>query len=498
MISKQRTIQLGILCLAVFLGCGSSALASTPGSQTGEPSAAFGRSDWSYQDVQDSGAVYEGGYAAFDEPTTQTYAGSPHGGYDTGTDDCSVCHAVHRAEGAYQLLRADSQDDACDYCHVGGSAHSSMVVYDLNSAGTYTSNGHGIGAGSAIPDSTTLQWAQTVTLSASGPDGEPVEETIYVRSYDAAKNEMYRLSRYVGGSGGSLGAGYAKVGPLALGCMNCHHPHNAAEEIWRPTAAAGEGAGVTGAQGDGYKLLRLYPSGSTTGTPGPDGRYEETQAVKVPETTLTAGFNYSANRSMAGTFTEYGKTRTLPVWVAQNIGPERDREHGPDRDADSVSAAALSVWCADCHNLSIGGSQELEHVELGFRTHSEATHPVPYGGAYSGPGQCYGCHRGDLPPQMGAVDPVSGRKAESSPSGTHADGCTKCHFGTADYFALRASDTAYWPSDFPHSGRDDGFRLLGSYSVDATDRTTIVTATITPWNLDAVCLRCHPGIGIEH
>ena len=79
------------------------------------------------------------------------YVASPHGGYDTTTNKCKVCHAVHRAEGAYYLLRADSQDDACSYCHIGGSAHSSKVVYDLNPAGIYTTNGHTIGAPDSDP-----------------------------------------------------------------------------------------------------------------------------------------------------------------------------------------------------------------------------------------------------------------------------------------------------------------------------------------------------------
>ncbi|MBF4508910.1 MAG: hypothetical protein ISP10_00315, partial [Aeromicrobium sp.] len=73
-----------------------------------------GMSQWSYQDLADSTPKYEGGYAAYGG--VSGYYADPHGGYDTTTNKCKVCHAVHRAEGAYYLLRADSQDDACDYC----------------------------------------------------------------------------------------------------------------------------------------------------------------------------------------------------------------------------------------------------------------------------------------------------------------------------------------------------------------------------------------------
>ncbi len=90
---------------------------------------------------------------------------NPHGGYDTTTNKCKVCHAVHRAEGAYYLLRADSQDDACSYCHIGGSAHSTKVVYDLNPAGIDTTNGHTIGARAQCRTPPSASTRQPVVLS---------------------------------------------------------------------------------------------------------------------------------------------------------------------------------------------------------------------------------------------------------------------------------------------------------------------------------------------
>ncbi|MDH4140199.1 MAG: hypothetical protein OEV43_06460, partial [Coriobacteriia bacterium] len=68
----------------------------------------LGASRWTYKDLADSAQKYEGAYASFDDTTTEMYD-DPHGGYDTATNKCKVCHAVHRAEGAYYLLRADSQ-----------------------------------------------------------------------------------------------------------------------------------------------------------------------------------------------------------------------------------------------------------------------------------------------------------------------------------------------------------------------------------------------------
>ncbi len=458
-----------------------------------------GRSAFTYQDLQDAFAKYEGGYAAYGG-ISGWYA-NPHGGYDTSTNKCKVCHAVHRAEGAYYLLRADSQDDACDYCHIGGSAHSSLVVYD---DGKYTTNGHTIGAQSEIPDSSVDQWTEQVTLETTDADGDPVSETIMVRAYDEAKNQMYRFTRHHGhGDWGTGSAGYGVVGPLALRCMNCHQTHNASAQVWRPaeieaeqTVAFGGGSVASGDRGDGYKLLKRFPAGSTVGTANSYGLYEPGQVVKVPETTLTAGFNYSTSDSAEFTYTEYADGEfAAPIWVAQHIGPEAGDEHGADRDADSINEAALSVWCADCHNLNIGGADMLENEELGFKAHTERTHPAPFVGAYTGPGQCYSCHRSDgLAPVMGGTyDGVT------YPSRGAVSGCTQCHYGTSDYYFNRMNPVTAIDSDFPHSGGADSIKLLGSYSVDPEDPTTIDTTTvITSENLDAVCLRCHGGIGSNH
>ena len=161
------------LVVAMVFAFAASAFAVAP-----SVIGANGASAFTYKDLQDTVAKTEGGYNAFtgtvsgttftvaSDGTTssatysnQGYTTSPHGGYDTTTNKCKVCHAVHRAEGAYYLLRADSQDDACTYCHIGGSAHSSKVVYDLNPGGIYTTNGYTIGAQTQIPDSTVRQFA---------------------------------------------------------------------------------------------------------------------------------------------------------------------------------------------------------------------------------------------------------------------------------------------------------------------------------------------------
>jgi hypothetical protein len=93
---------------AVLFGLPTLAFAATA---TTVIDPATGGSAWSYRDIQDAAPKYEGGYAMFTTGTTYDVADDPstavdesrtgpHGGYNTTTNKCKVCHAVHRAEGA--------------------------------------------------------------------------------------------------------------------------------------------------------------------------------------------------------------------------------------------------------------------------------------------------------------------------------------------------------------------------------------------------------------
>jgi predicted CXXCH cytochrome family protein len=53
--------------------------------------------------------------------TTSDYlvpTGSPHGAYTTSSTKCGVCHAVHKATPAGQILMRGTAADACTYCHI--------------------------------------------------------------------------------------------------------------------------------------------------------------------------------------------------------------------------------------------------------------------------------------------------------------------------------------------------------------------------------------------
>ena len=512
--SKAKKLSLLLALSFVFALVASVALAASPDAATTATTVidpTTGVSRWSYKDAADTAAKTEGGYAPFESGTL--YLNNPHGGYDSTTNKCKVCHAVHRAEGAYFLLRSDTQDDACTYCHIGGSAHSRKIVYDL--AGTiYTPNGHTIGASSIIPDSSVYQWLEEVELKTVDADGNEVTATIEVRRYYERRNKMFRFARHHGQSApadtNSRG-GYGRIGPLALRCMNCHQPHNAIDMIWMPYDINNWPNTRTG-----YKLLRAFPSASVRPT---------------TETVISTTDGFPANKTAwdvqidrlavwpTGTYTGIRRTLAIRVPVDATIGPNNtglphtiwtrwpetafEKYNGNVLyDPSVVNQYALSVWCADCHNLNIGYWSEPEGADpmlFGFKSHAERTHPVPYVGATAGAGQCYSCHRNDMPFRNLGEDQYGFTPGTTYlPSGA-MDWCERCHFGTYSYMNVhKAAEDAnlYAHYDFPHSGDNDDFKMLGNYIWQ--DNTHDPTVVVTPNNLDAVCRRCHPGIGVNH
>ncbi len=472
-----------------------------------------GGSRWSYQDASDSTAKREGGYLIFNDGSKYASSGAsytiggsifdqalyfatkgPHGGYDTTTNKCKACHAVHRAEGTYYLLRADSQDDACNYCHIGASAKSNEVVYTGTgdpSVNIYTRNGHTIGAGSRIPDSSIDMTATTVTIGGT---------SIKVRNYHETKKQLFRTMTFGRSPASHPTIGdmavlqFSKVGPTPLSCSNCHQVHNASSQIWKPPQHGATRGSITGVKlSNGYKLLRRFP-GSTSGTSGAPilattGLLGSSVMAKVPESTLVANTNYSTVGSREATYTEEGVEWRQPDWV---VGSQFGARHSTVGEAALVSEYAMSVWCADCHNLNIGAEAVTAgNTELGLqRSHADRTHPVPGSRVI----QCYSCHRSGL---------------------THAStGCDRCHYGPVEYRtnSALASDFLGRPTDFPHAGNiNDEYKLLGAFSLSvipyinpdngnetlAGGTISFKETTITADNLDAVCLRCHTDQGVH-
>ena len=447
-----------------------------------------GTSQWTYQDAYDENPKRQGGYAAYGG--NSGYYANPHGGYDTSTGKCKVCHAVHRAEGSYYLLRAENSDDACNYCHIGGSAHSDAEVYTGNDAGIYTPNGHTIGASTNIPDSSIMQTSTVVDVNG---------EDVKVRTYDTTEKKLYRVVWYHRDGDDASGAGhpvygsqttpqFSRVGPTPLMCSSCHQVHNASRMIWQPQEY---GSGYNSPVDDdrltaGYKLLRKFP-GATSVLSTPAVLLGTTAIAKVPESTLVADVTYSHDQSMETTYVDTdvsgrgdGYTWRQTDWIAGEW-------HGYENNAVQYG---FSIWCADCHNLNIGtpghvaGTAEIGYSEI----HAERTHPVPAARGF----QCYSCHRTGL-------DTHETTAAQTS-------GCNRCHYNLENY-PIQNDAAANWlgqPSDFPHAGSDDEIKLLGAFSLselpaqNGTFTYNWKATDITADNLDAVCLRCHTDNGVHY
>ena len=180
------------------------------------------------------------------------------------------------------------------------------------------------------------------------------------------------------------------MGPTPLSCSNCHQVHNALTQIWQPPAQ-GSTRGIVSATRltTGYKLLRRFPGATAWNDAGrvtTMGPFGPTALAKVPESTLTMNVNYSTTRSGAAVYTDAvdGLQWRQPDWILgadmQNLVNDAGSWRSGRNEA-LVSQGAMSVWCADCHNLNIGAPGSLVNTptpEVGVqKLHGDRTHPVP-------------------------------------------------------------------------------------------------------------------------
>lgn len=109
-------------------------------------------------------AAWAGGYR------TLRSGESPHGGYNTTTDYCEMCHAVHRAKGDFRLTKYNTTYEACNACHGSGGAASTKPVKMENTAASVQAaigdGGHTAGYSNVAPDD-----AWDTSYTPAGVDG---------------------------------------------------------------------------------------------------------------------------------------------------------------------------------------------------------------------------------------------------------------------------------------------------------------------------------------
>lgn len=505
-----------------------------------------GASIWAYRDDADSGTKYEGSYNAFGAPTGVQGPGAsdnlydydasgrdkgPHGSYGTTTNKCKTCHAVHRANGAFALLRVDSADDACSYCHVGAHRHSVVSSYwQAGSSEIHPANGHTIGAGKKIPDSSVWQYEENVTLESMAQGEDSSSVTFSVRRYSPTRNKLMRWIAH----GGRM----IRVGPTYLRCSSCHQVHNATRQIWRPFKFKTDQRWAYG-----YKLLRNSPSGGikvetgdVNGTMGlAPLKTSGLSSKAVSRTTFSyyegTGTNDDQRLLVAGEMNSVDpatETDTPPVWTPEGVGGVNTTGYTPwVYHADGLTAAELAAglstddkriyetnmafWCADCHNLNIAGKDKVATNwgtgRRGLTMLGDRSHAVPMniraGKPTSTGSQCYSCHNNDMP-FVGASGTggasatwiVPANYGQNNLGGvtitmtSTQDECGSCHITPAMYVLYKETYRTFngvaggnSVSDWPHAGPSSGYKLLNSITPLYKDNpdTNMVSAS----NFDA-------------
>ena len=482
----------------------------------------------------------------------------PHGGYTTTSAKCAVCHSAHNASAGeyafdrggeitaapgpnvmqprgYALLRAGST--GCEYCHLTGSPIGDAGMWGRSSRIVYTSGAEVAGESNLNPDSGhTIGFDRMIPRSINP---------------DCLDN----------GSCNCTGDCGLSMADRPLTCSTCHAVHGNFG-TWQPLEFY---------RGEVYDSITqaLYPNLLEK------GEFEDAGAHENNETVRTLGYRMlrlNPSPLQAGDPAEVGVDGEYPDCFATS--------------QDQINQFTMNEWCSSCHNdpnmlvpmeytlRSIGADttwtfEDFEAFYLSRMTaftlnntdvHSDETfahdyddpteeasapHVTSFEGIFSGPGQCYTCHRGDLGGPLGEEwrwtafdgtpvdDPLdvpltgdeslarlralgyfrllddalmalltSNQAAEVEEAMQELQerqarnlSCSGCHgFGTADY--------AFWSprSDWPHSSPSTDRMLLGM-ELDDTDLAAFGD-TATPEERTEViaqnfCGRCHWSIPDE-
>jgi hypothetical protein len=112
----------------------------------------YNNGNWNFQSGVDEPAYGDNAGIYVRQPQTADQIASPqgpHGGYTTSTNKCQDCHSTHYALGGFMLLRSDTRENACSFCHVGGGGSTVNIQmdneYDATSAVATTTMGFGTG-----------------------------------------------------------------------------------------------------------------------------------------------------------------------------------------------------------------------------------------------------------------------------------------------------------------------------------------------------------------
>lgn len=306
------------------------------------------------------------------------YFSGPHGGYTTTTNKCAVCHSTHYAEGSFMLLRANSREAACDYCHGGGGGSTINIQMD-NAYKDMTAN---------------FDYADGVVDLATDPDGYGTGHTL----------------GYTGEAPTDIKPAYQSTQGLA--CFDCHSPHgNSARMIGvigNPGRALGtdnvviapgqpgyqgnvSADGIVDAAGEwgidpvfgnfkwwGDPYTTSNPTGDTNGARllyrpiFPAGRFllvKDPDLESLPDTATPRSVYNDVTVLATDGLNKFAIDWDEPMGPADGGyggGQDNDNDKGYSGWAPVVNGeggfTSLSEFCTDCHDGTAGASTQAAEV----------------------------------------------------------------------------------------------------------------------------------------
>jgi len=266
-------------------------------------------------------------------------------------------------------------------------------------------------------------------------------------------------------------------GDVSLMCSTCHMVHGTTPDAWLPADFFDYSLipelEPFATDKVGYKLLRKNPSSALRGENNLSEQVPVAEDGSVPTENWALVSDATTNTAVVNQFT-------------------------------------LSVWCANCHDLTwqpsgVEPKDFSEEASFTVSTETDLTthlhggppgladsivgpHTAPMTGVYTGAAQCYTCHRGGLEYEYAGTGDAANRMVLSGilpkpyPDDPHRSHitypvrvtgdddseiervkCARCHYGFVNYAAdqNRFDKVADWP----HASAADLF-LLGNWSLD--------------------------------
>lgn len=337
----------------------------------------------------------------YNTPTEYTrangYFSGPHGGYTTTTNKCADCHSTHYAAGSFMLLRANSREAACDYCHGGGGGSTINIMMD---------NDYKL-----MSDPTTATAGIAVVDGSSG-------------------NGTGHTLGYTGNAPADIKPAYSQAAGLA--CFDCHSPHGNSARIMTTFSDPGRALGTSNvmvATGDpgfigkeasfdgvinasgewgidpdygnlkwwgnpdglGARLIYrpIWPNGRFLLLKNPHVEISGVTGLEVPDTTVTSAANETATDGVNKYMIDWDE----PMGPADGTyGGYQDNDNDnafpfapqtADSDGDGLPDGGFlsaSEFCVDCHDGTGGASTQPAEVwaPAGVSGSLEGTYTVAY------------------------------------------------------------------------------------------------------------------------